>query len=92
MGSGRELVKNLGIKEQFDFSLVIKNALVLLLMSKYIKSDIYGIHGFSSILGWLQHFQIYEIFNAILHKSKKSSSIECEILFFKAKSLKLPSM
>lgn len=46
MGSGRELVKNLGIKEQYDFSLVIKNALVLLLMSKYLKSDIYGIHVF----------------------------------------------
>lgn len=45
-GSGRELVKNLGIKEQFDFSLLIRNALVLLLMSKYLKSDIYGIRGF----------------------------------------------
>ena len=58
MGSGRELVKNLGIKEQFDFSLVIRNALVLLLMSKYLKSDIYGIRGCFLILGWLQHFQI----------------------------------
>lgn len=41
MEGGREVVKNLGIKEQLDFSLGTRNQVLLLLMSKCLESGIY---------------------------------------------------